>query len=280
MAPHFHEQIETVGPARQCDPFVVSWRNIVSALGSPLPQWSRRRKAERLNPPRCMQAEKARLMRSNSRARRSGSPQRVLARSGLLFSLLPLMALAAFLSVSGCKSSTPDQTAQNQATQPDPNPADPNDPANANLAPVSATPAPTTAPSPAPAPTPTAPRPRASTPAPAPYPSQEPSSGYDDNQGYSGDYSEAAYNDTPEEYGPEPPPPLPEYEQPPSPVRATSGPLAAGATAERATTGFRAPGPLRRMKARFGLPVTGDSSAAVMAFTTATGDATSASTAG
>jgi hypothetical protein len=117
-------------------------------------------------------------------------------------SILPAIALATLLGVAGCKSNTPDQNAQSaqpaqdqSAAAPAQNPADPNDPANANLAPVSAAPAPAAS----------------SVPASASAPPPDSSSGSDNSQPDQ-DYSEASYNDTPDQYAQDPPPALPDYQ--------------------------------------------------------------------
>jgi hypothetical protein len=114
---------------------------------------------------------------------------------------LSIVTLGLLLGLAGCKSNS-NQNAQNSqdpGTQPaatDNNPQDQGDPANANLAPV------------------------ASTPTQYASSNTQPSSGGDqgnNDEGSSAQYSDANYNPTPDEYASEPPPPLPEYQQPPIP---------------------------------------------------------------
>jgi len=128
------------------------------------------------------------------------------------FARLPIFALLAFaslgmLTVAGCKSST-DQNAQStdaqttDAAASSANPQDPNDPANTNLAPIPASysPAPTSGSS------------GGSSSA-----SAAPDSGsYGSQSG--GEYSEANYTPDANEYASEPPPALPQYDQPPIPA--------------------------------------------------------------
>jgi hypothetical protein len=120
------------------------------------------------------------------------------------FAPFALLALAVLISTAGCKSNqnatTNGQTAAdaNQAAPPDSS----SDPAAANLAPVSATTS--TATSPAPAPQQSAPPPSA----------PADSGNYDQASDQTND---ASYGEPPVESAPQPPPALPEYEQPPSP---------------------------------------------------------------
>ena len=126
------------------------------------------------------------------------------------FAPLSLLALAVMASCSGCKSN-PAPSADQNAASPPPG-SDSSDPANANLAPVSdaqnAQPAPVYQPAPAPAP-------RASQPQPAN--DENYSQGGYDQAGYDPGSSSDYYGEQAEETAPQPPPPLPEYEQPPSP---------------------------------------------------------------
>src|ERR1700761_2675326 len=143
---------------------------------------------------------------------------------------LPMLALCVaatigVLAIVGCKSSSSDQTAQtSQASDqtqaaPDNNPQDQGDPANANLAPIPvATNSSTTsqassqAPEPAPAPQ-SAPAPQAAQQPPDYQGDQVQGDQYDASQ----NYSDTDYNPAPAEYAQEPPPPLPDYQQPPIP---------------------------------------------------------------
>jgi hypothetical protein len=126
---------------------------------------------------------------------------------------LPIFALALLLGMAGCKSNqnaSTDQSSQPAATGADQtaaadqgqNPSDPGDPANSNLAPI---PASYTAPA------------QASAPASAPDTSSTPDTSSAANSGSDGDYSDASYNDTPVDYASQPPPSLPDYQQPPIP---------------------------------------------------------------
>src|ERR1700733_12909909 len=129
---------------------------------------------------------------------------------------LPVFALALFLGVAGCKSNQNAST--DQSTQPatasqdqtaasadqGQNPSDPGDPANTNLAPI---PASYTAPAQAAAPAQSA----------APASSAAPDTSSSGDSGGGEDYSDASYNDTPVDYATQPPPPLPDYQQPPIP---------------------------------------------------------------
>jgi WXXGXW repeat (2 copies) len=119
------------------------------------------------------------------------------------FALLAL-ALAFLFSTTGCKSNpNNDQTAA--STSQGPPPADSaSDPASANLAPVSNT---ETAPQGAP--------PQGAPPQGAPPPADDGSS--NDQSNAQGPVDDADYGEAPEDYAPQPPPALPEYQQPEAP---------------------------------------------------------------
>ena len=119
-----------------------------------------------------------------------------------------LLALAVLLSTAGCKSN---QDANNAQTTADASQAPPpdsaSDPASANVAPVSnastaqqAAPADTSAPQQA-----------------APPPPPADNGSYSDQSGDQGSYDDADYGQAPDDYATQPPPALPEYQQPPSP---------------------------------------------------------------
>jgi hypothetical protein len=127
-----------------------------------------------------------------------------------------LLALAVVFSIAGCKSNANSgQTAADASQAPPPDSA--SDPAAANLAPVSNA---TTA-------QPAAQQPVASSAAPAPADTSAPQQSAPppaDNGSYSGDqgsdqgsYDDADYGEAPEGYAPQPPPAMPEYQQPPAP---------------------------------------------------------------
>jgi hypothetical protein len=128
------------------------------------------------------------------------------------FAPLALIALGVLLSTSGCKSN-PAQNADNAAAPQDSSA----DPASANLAPVSTDSGTQAATSSAPAAQPSAaPAEAPSAPQSAPAPDYGASSGsYDQASG--GEVDDASYGEQPAYTAPQPPPALPEYQQPPAP---------------------------------------------------------------
>ncbi len=133
-------------------------------------------------------------------------------------SALPVFTLALALGVAGCNKTADQNAAQEQTGQ------DQGDPANANLAPVTdaggdnggaaqGSSGNESAAQTAPAPAQTAPAPAQTAPAPAQTQASysQPTSAANNDQA---DYSEASYDPQPEDYAQEPPPPLPDYEQP------------------------------------------------------------------
>jgi hypothetical protein len=127
------------------------------------------------------------------------------------FAPFALLALAVLMSAAGCKSNQ-DQSAANTGQAPVQDPS--SDPASANLAPASTDASAQTAAVPASAPA-SAPQ---SAPAPA-APSAQPSapppqdtSAYD-----AGSADDSSYGEEPVATAPEPPPALPDYQQPPAP---------------------------------------------------------------
>jgi hypothetical protein len=119
------------------------------------------------------------------------------------FAPFALLALAVLISTAGCKSNQNAADSSQTAAQ-DPS----SDPASANLAPVSTTD--TSAPAAAPAPAPQS----ASAPQSAPPPAD---SGAYSDQGSDQDLDDASYGEQPVATAPEPPPALPDYQQPPAP---------------------------------------------------------------
>jgi len=120
------------------------------------------------------------------------------------------LASALLFSEAGCKNyGSPDTTNAASSEAAPPGQTDPGDPANANLAPVSNSTDNTGAPQGAYANSPQEAR------------QYQTYSNYQDpyanQQSSSTDYDDYAENETPSEYAPDPPPPMPEYQQPPCP---------------------------------------------------------------
>src|ERR1700677_1072414 len=115
------------------------------------------------------------------------------------FAPFALLALAVLVSTAGCKSNPNANNGQNAADTGTQDAS--SDPASANLAPISNT---TSEPQ------------GASSPAPSSAPQSADSGAYSD-QGSDQAADDASYGEQPEDYAPQPPPELPDYQQPPAP---------------------------------------------------------------
>ena len=168
--------------------------------------------------------------------------------------------MAVVLCTTGCPNSQ-DQVAAN-ATQAAPQ-DQASDPAAANLAPVAGD---------------------SSAPAPAAYPPQQAAAQPDTsgsynqapNQGYDQGSDDPGYGVQPVSYAPQPPPPLPDYDQPPAPGDDYLWTPGYWAWAPLGITGFPAAGLRLPTRARFGRPATGASGITATDSTAATGGRTSA----
>jgi hypothetical protein len=124
------------------------------------------------------------------------------------FAPFALLALAVLMSTAGCKSNPNANNGQNAADTGTQDAS--SDPASANLAPVSTTDNSAQAATPAPGPAP------ASAGAPQSAPPPADSGAYSD-QGSDQPVDDSSYGEQPVATAPEPPPPLPDYQQPPAP---------------------------------------------------------------
>ena len=166
-----------------------------------------------------------------------------------------LLALAVLFSTAGCKSNANNNQPAADTSQ-GPTPDSASDPANANLAPVSNT---TTA--------------QEGTPPPAD------NGAYSDQSSAQGPVDDSDYGETADDYATQPPPPLPDYQQPPSPG---DDYLWTPGYWNYASAGYYwVPGVWVQAPYQGALwtPATGDIPTAATASSTATGARTSASTA-
>jgi hypothetical protein len=130
----------------------------------------------------------------------------------VLLRMAPMACIASGLLfiAAGCKNyGSPDTTNANSTEAAPPGQIDPGDPANANLAPVSNSSDNTGVPSGA-----YAGSPQAASQLQTYSSSQDP---YANQQSSSTDYDDYAEEETPSEYAPDPPPAMPDYQQPPCP---------------------------------------------------------------